>query len=74
MNGSHAVLLAPQKHLLGFQKLHLTPQTEGLVEFNVHVCKHLSMVDKLGKRKIATGKYMLHVEDLKHRLTVTVRI
>ncbi|XP_027106327.1 beta-xylosidase/alpha-L-arabinofuranosidase 2 [Coffea arabica] len=81
MSGSHTVLLfssppsvhnAAQKHLLGFQKLHLAPQTEGLVKFNVDVCKHLSMVDELGNRKVAVGEHVLHAGDLKHTLTVRI--
>ncbi|KAL3538612.1 hypothetical protein ACH5RR_001978 [Cinchona calisaya] len=80
-SGTHTVLLfssppsvhnAPQKHLLDFQKLHLTAQTEGLVKFNVDVCKHLSIVDELGNRKVALGKHVLHVGNLKHSLTVRI--
>ncbi|KAG9160142.1 hypothetical protein Leryth_015032 [Lithospermum erythrorhizon] len=53
IGGSHTVFLfsspppvhnAPQKHLVGFQKVRLTPQAEGLVKFNVNVCKHLSLL------------------------------
>lgn len=79
MSGSHTVLLfssapsvhnAPQKHLLGYEKIHLAPQTEGLVRFNVDVCKHLSVVDELGNRKVALGEHILHVGDVKHSFTV----
>ncbi|KAL0412700.1 UNVERIFIED_CONTAM: Beta-xylosidase/alpha-L-arabinofuranosidase 2 [Sesamum radiatum] len=81
MRGSHTVLLfssppqvhnAPQKHLLGFQKLHLEPQGEGLVRFNVDVCKHLSVVDEKGNRKLALGEHLLHVGNLKHSLNLRV--
>ncbi|CAI9765354.1 unnamed protein product [Fraxinus pennsylvanica] len=77
MAGSHTVFLfssppqvhnAPQKHLLGFEKIHLTPMAEGLVRFNVDVCKHLSLVDELGTRKVALGQHVLHVGSLKHYL------
>ncbi|KAL2231457.1 beta-xylosidase/alpha-L-arabinofuranosidase 2 [Sesamum indicum] len=81
MSGSHTVFLfssppqvhnAPQKHLLGFQKLHLEPQGEGLVRFNVDVCKHLSVVDEKGNRKVALGEHLLHVGSLKHSLNLRV--
>ncbi|CAA3028226.1 beta-xylosidase alpha-L-arabinofuranosidase 2-like [Olea europaea subsp. europaea] len=64
VTGSHTVFLfssppqvhnAPQKHLLGFEKVQLTPMAEGLVKFNVDVCKHLSVVDEQGNRKVALG-------------------
>ncbi|CAA2933820.1 beta-xylosidase alpha-L-arabinofuranosidase 2-like [Olea europaea subsp. europaea] len=81
MAGSHTVFLfsspprvhnAPQKHLLEFEKVHLTPMAEGLVRFNIDVCKHLSMVDEQGNRKVALGQHVLHVGSLKHYLNVRV--
>ncbi|THG12178.1 hypothetical protein TEA_001089 [Camellia sinensis var. sinensis] len=48
---------SPQKHLMGFEKVFLSPQTEGLVRFNVDVCKDLSVVDEHGSRKIALGQH-----------------
>ncbi|XP_049352080.1 beta-xylosidase/alpha-L-arabinofuranosidase 2-like [Solanum verrucosum] len=81
MRGSHTVLLftsppsvhnAPQKHLLDFQKIHLTPQSEGVVKFNLDVCKHLSVVDEVGNRKVALGLHVLHIGDLKHSLTLRI--
>ncbi|XP_057784944.1 beta-xylosidase/alpha-L-arabinofuranosidase 2-like [Salvia miltiorrhiza] len=79
MRGSHTVFLfssppqlhnAPQKQLLGFQKLHLEAGGEGLAQFDVDVCKHLSVVDENGKRKVVLGDHLLHVGSLKHSLTV----
>ncbi|KAL0375973.1 UNVERIFIED_CONTAM: Beta-xylosidase/alpha-L-arabinofuranosidase 1 [Sesamum calycinum] len=55
-----------------FQKLHLGPQGEGLVKFNVDVCKHLSVVDEKGNRKVALGEHILHVGSLKHSLNLRV--
>lgn len=81
MSGSHTVFLfssppnvhnAPQKHLLGFEKVTLNAQTESLVRFNVDVCKHLSVVDELGNRKVALGTHVLHVGSLKHSLSVRI--
>ncbi|XP_057495395.1 beta-xylosidase/alpha-L-arabinofuranosidase 2-like [Actinidia eriantha] len=81
MGGGHTVFLfssppsvhnAPQKHLLGFEKVFLEPQTEGLVRFKVDVCKDLSVVDELGSRKVALGQHVLHVGNLKHTLNVWI--
>jgi beta-D-xylosidase 4 len=67
-----AVHNAPQKHLLAFEKIHLTGKSETLVSFKVDVCKDLSVVDELGNRKVALGQHMLHVGDLKHPLGVMI--
>ncbi|KAL1812164.1 hypothetical protein ACET3Z_022229 [Daucus carota] len=81
MSGGHTVFLfstppgvhnAPQKQLLGFEKVFLTPKEEGLVRFHVDVCKHLSVVDKAGKRKLALGMHVLHVGSIKHYLMVSI--
>ncbi|KAL1831789.1 beta-xylosidase/alpha-L-arabinofuranosidase 2 [Daucus carota subsp. sativus] len=81
MSGSHTVFLfssppavhnAPQKHLLGFEKVHLTPQAQGVVKFSVDVCKHLSMVDEGGNRKVALGMHVLHIGNLKSSLTIRI--
>ncbi|GAA0172122.1 glucosidase [Lithospermum erythrorhizon] len=81
MGGSHTVFLfssppsvhnAAQKHLVGFEKVQLSPQAEGLVKFNVDVCKHLSMVDELGNKMVALGEHVLHVGDLKHSFNLNI--
>ncbi|KAL7001944.1 Endo-1,4-beta-xylanase 2 [Sarracenia purpurea var. burkii] len=82
MGGSHSVLLfssppptvhnAPQKQLVGFEKVFLMPESEGLVRFMVDVCKDLSLVDELGNRKVALGQYLLHVGSLTHTLNVGI--
>lgn len=81
LSGSHTVFLfstppevhnSPQKHLLDFEKLHLTPLGEGLVRFSVDVCKHLSLVDENGNRKVALGRHVLHVGTLTHTLNVRI--
>ncbi|KAK3419896.1 hypothetical protein EUGRSUZ_G00654 [Eucalyptus grandis] len=80
-SGSHTVFLfssppsvhrAPQKQLLGFEKVFLASQSEAQVQFKVDVCKDLSVVDELGHRKVALGMYVLHVGDLKHALSVQI--
>ncbi|KAE9445896.1 hypothetical protein C3L33_22216, partial [Rhododendron williamsianum] len=81
MSGSETVFLSssppsvhnsPQKHLLGFEKVFLEPQTEGMVRFKVDVCKDLSLVDEVGVRKVALGQHVIHVGSLKHSLNVRI--
>ncbi|XP_074280650.1 beta-xylosidase/alpha-L-arabinofuranosidase 2-like [Silene latifolia] len=81
MGGAHTIFLfstppsvhnAPQKHLVGFEKIFLDKNTESIVKFNVDVCKHLSVVDEVGNRKVALGVHQLHIGDLKHSLDVQI--
>ncbi|KAF7803691.1 beta-xylosidase/alpha-L-arabinofuranosidase 1 [Senna tora] len=81
MSSSHTVFLfssppslhnAPQKQLVGFEKVKLAGKSEALIRFKVDVCKDLSVVDELGKRKVALGQHLLHVGDLKHLLGVRI--
>ncbi|XP_052205220.1 beta-xylosidase/alpha-L-arabinofuranosidase 2-like isoform X2 [Diospyros lotus] len=81
MSGGHTVFLfsspppvhnSPQKTLLGFEKVFLASQTQGVASFRVDVCKDLSVVDELGSRKIALGTHLLHVGSLKHSLDLRV--
>ncbi|XP_054799992.1 beta-xylosidase/alpha-L-arabinofuranosidase 2-like [Prosopis cineraria] len=81
MSSTHTVFLfssppavhnAPQKHLLGFEKVNLAGKSKGLVRFKVDVCKDLSVADEVGKRKVALGQHLLHVGDLMHLLSVRV--
>ncbi|XP_061371889.1 beta-xylosidase/alpha-L-arabinofuranosidase 1 [Gastrolobium bilobum] len=81
ISSSHTVLLfftppsvhnAPQKHLLGFEKVHLTGKSEAQVSFKVDVCKDLSVVDELGNRKVPLGQHLLHVGNLKYPLGVRI--
>lgn len=81
MSNSHTVFLfysppsvhnAPQKHLLGFEKVFLAGKSQSLVKFKVDVCKDLSVVDEAGNKKVALGQHMLHVGDLKHTLSIRI--
>lgn len=81
MSGSDIIFLfssppsvhnSPQKHLLGFEKVFLEPQTEGMVRFKVDVCKDLSLVDEVGGRKVALGQHVIHVGSLNHSLNVMI--
>ncbi|KAL8201216.1 hypothetical protein R6Q57_012555 [Mikania cordata] len=69
MDGSYSVLLfsypppwvhnIPQLQLLDFEKVFLGPQEVRLVRFQVDGCKHLSVVDEDGNRKVALGEHVL---------------
>ncbi|KAH0845299.1 hypothetical protein HID58_091849 [Brassica napus] len=63
---------SPRKHLLGFEKIRLGKREEAVVKFKVDVCKDLSVVDEVGKRKIGLGQHLLHVGDLKHSLSIRI--
>ncbi|KAG2300681.1 hypothetical protein Bca52824_037153 [Brassica carinata] len=77
-DGSHTVFLfttppavhrSPVKHLLAFEKVHLGKKEKAVVKFTVDVCKDLSVVDETGKKKIALGRYVLHVGNVNRRGT-----
>ncbi|EEF48654.1 beta-xylosidase/alpha-L-arabinofuranosidase 2 [Ricinus communis] len=81
VRGTHTVFLfftppsvhnSPQKHLVDFEKVSLDAKTYGMVSFKVDVCKHLSVVDEFGSRKVALGGHVLHVGNLEHSLTVRI--
>ncbi|XP_023750732.1 beta-xylosidase/alpha-L-arabinofuranosidase 2 [Lactuca sativa] len=81
LTGSHSVLLfssppavfnAPQKELVDFKKVWLAPWQRTVLSFRVNVCKQLSLADEEGKRKVALGRYLLQIGDIKHHITLTV--
>ncbi|KAH0840843.1 LOW QUALITY PROTEIN: hypothetical protein HID58_092280, partial [Brassica napus] len=55
-----------------FGKIRLGKMEEAVVKFKVDVCKDLSVVDEIGKRKIGLGQHRLHVGDLKHSLSIRI--
>ncbi|KAL4565254.1 hypothetical protein LXL04_029340 [Taraxacum kok-saghyz] len=81
MEGSHIVFLfsspppihnAARKQLLDFQKVVLDSQQRMVVSFRIDVCKHLSVVDEDGNKKVALGEHVLHVGDLQHSLNLKI--
>ncbi|CAH9074703.1 unnamed protein product [Cuscuta epithymum] len=81
VSGAHTVLLfssppavhnAPRKQLVGFEKVGLIPNQEEIVTFSLDICKHLSVVDEFGKRRVALGPHVLHAGNLKHPLNVRI--
>ncbi|MFS8030369.1 putative glycosidase [Helianthus anomalus] len=77
MAGSYSVLLysyprwirnVPQTDLLDFEKVFLAPQQVTMVTFHVDGCRHLSVVDEDGNRKVALGEHHLQIGDVTHYL------
>lgn len=79
LDGSHTVLVfatapnadwSPNKHLIGFEKVHVTAGSQKRVSIGVRVCDHLSRVDQFGTRRIPTGEHTLHIGDLTHSISL----
>lgn len=60
------------KQLIGFEKVHVVAGAQQRVRIHVDVCKHLSVVDKFGIRRIPMGEHTIHVGDLKHSISVQI--
>ncbi|XP_030543182.1 probable beta-D-xylosidase 2 [Rhodamnia argentea] len=81
-DGAHTVLVystppgggggswVPQKQLVGFQKVQVAAGARERVQINIHVCKYLSVVDRLGVRRIPLGEHRLHIGDVKHSVSL----
>ncbi|XP_057471958.1 uncharacterized protein LOC130760597 [Actinidia eriantha] len=61
MDGTHTLLVfsmppvgkwAPEKHLVGFETVHVVAGGRQRVKVDLDVCKHLSVVDQFGIRRI----------------------
>lgn len=81
MEGRHTVFLfssppsvhnSPRKNLIAFEKVFLHGKTEGMTIFKVDACKHLSVVDEEGNRKVALGVHQLHIGNMKHSFNVRI--
>lgn len=81
IDGSHTVFLfwsppaihgAPNKHLVGFQKVHLRGRESGNVVFDVNVHRDLSLVNVVGDRKVELGSHVFHVGSLRHSLSLVL--
>ncbi|KAF5752154.1 putative beta-D-xylosidase [Tripterygium wilfordii] len=79
MDGTHTLLVfssppagkwSSEKQLIGFEKVRVPAQSQQRVEINIHVCKHLSVVDQFGVRRIPIGKHNLHIGDVKHSIVL----
>lgn len=78
MDGTHTLLIFSkppagnwtEKQLVAFQKIHVPAGSKQRVEVGVHVCKHLSIVDEFGIRRIPLGEHEIHIGDLKHSISL----
>ncbi|KAL2341705.1 hypothetical protein Fmac_009645 [Flemingia macrophylla] len=79
MDGTHTLLVfanpppgkwAATKQLVGFHKAHVPAGSKQRVKVGVNVCKHLSVVDQFGIRRIPTGEHDIHIGDVKHSISV----
>ncbi|CAK9138924.1 unnamed protein product [Ilex paraguariensis] len=61
---------APHKQLIGFEKVHVVTGAQQRVMIDIDVCKHLSVVDQFGIRRIPMGEHTFHVGDLKHSISL----
>ncbi|KAM7485005.1 hypothetical protein LguiA_001014 [Lonicera macranthoides] len=79
VDGTHTILMystppsgkwASNKQLVAFEKVHVVAGAKQSVRVDINVCKHLSVVDKTGIRRIPMGEHNLHIGDLKHSLSL----
>ncbi|GAV91407.1 Glyco_hydro_3 domain-containing protein/Glyco_hydro_3_C domain-containing protein/Fn3-like domain-containing protein [Cephalotus follicularis] len=83
MDGTHTLLVfstppaakwSPSKRLIGFDKVHVVAGSQQRVIIDIHVCKHLSIVDQFGIRRIPIGQHDIHVGDLKHSISLQANL
>lgn len=60
----------PTKQLVDYRKVHLAAGTRQRVRFQLHVCKHLSIADQFGIRRIPIGNHTLHIGDVEHTISI----
>lgn len=80
MSGSHAVLLfsrqprvskgAPQKQLIGFNRVRTEPLSDTETSILVEPCKHLSTVNEYGTRILTLGNHILMLEGVEQSISV----
>ncbi|PSR87864.1 Beta-D-xylosidase [Actinidia chinensis var. chinensis] len=79
-DGSHVVMLfsrvpnffkgAPEKQLVGFDRVHTMSYKSTQTRIMVDPCKHLSIANENGKRIMPLGDHTLMVGDLEHILSI----
>lgn len=83
MDGTHTVLVfstppvgkwSQEKQLVAFEKVHVLAGSQQRVKVDIHVCKHLSIVDQYGVRRIPMGEHNLDIGDLKHSISLQATI
>ncbi|CAM8894368.1 unnamed protein product [Rhodiola kirilowii] len=61
---------APHKQLVAFHKVRIPAKMQERVWINIHVCKFLSVVDRVGTRRIPLGQHVLHIGEVRHIVSV----
>lgn len=79
MDGTHTLMIfatlpvgkhAPEKQLVAFEKVHIVAKSQKRVRIDIDACKHLSMADNNGIRRIPLGEHSLHIgDDIKHSIS-----
>lgn len=80
MDGSHVVMLfsrapklfkgAPERQLIGFDRVHTVSYGSTETRIAVDPCKHLTIVNELGKRVLPLGDHTLMLLDLQHIVSI----
>jgi Fibronectin type III-like domain len=80
MDGAHTVLLFvryksnltdyPVKQLIGFERVNTSVGKAVELEMLIDPCKHISVANKEGKRRLFLGAHVLMVEDLEHEFYI----
>ncbi|KAK6923880.1 Fibronectin type III-like domain [Dillenia turbinata] len=80
LDGSHVVLMfaevpktikgAPEKHLIGFDRVHTVSNGSTNTKILVDPCRHLSFANEHGKRVLPLGSHRLMLENSEHYLLV----
>lgn len=84
MDGTHTLLVfssppagkwSPNRQLIRFHRVHVAAGSKQQVKINIHACKHLSVVDEFGIRRIPMGAHSLHIgDDLKHSISLQANL
>ncbi|XP_019154623.1 PREDICTED: probable beta-D-xylosidase 6 [Ipomoea nil] len=82
MDGSQVVMLfsreprsyagAPQKQLIGFDRVHVSGNGATETSISVEPCQHLSIVNVEGSRILGLGDHILSLEEIEHVVLVEI--
>lgn len=61
---------APEKELIGFERVHTVSYSYTETCMLVDPCKHFSIVNEYGKRILPVGEHSLILEDLEHLVSI----
>ncbi|KAK4775802.1 hypothetical protein SAY87_023763 [Trapa incisa] len=63
------------RQLVGFEKVHVPAGSQRRVRVGVHVCEHMSVVDRFGIRRVPMGEHEIHIgDDLKHSIILQANL